>query len=91
MHFASFDTEADADLVRISDGDYRQVQTLSGAPFASPAEALSAAVNGDTIVVRFKADPSSTGGGFAIDEVRYANSSAGFPFTGLCWSTIRRR
>lgn len=83
VHFASFATEAGWDPVLISDADYRQVQSLSGAPFASTAEALSAAVNGDTIVIRFKADLSITEAGFAIDEVQYANSSTGYSFTGF--------
>ena len=82
VHFSSFATEERFDPVLISDGDYQQVQSLSGTPFASPAEALSAAVTGDTIVVRFKADPSATDHGFAIDEVRYAKGTP-----SITWAT----
>lgn len=81
VRFSSFETEQDYDLVLVSDGAYRQVQALSGTPFASPDTALSAAVSGDTIVVRFKADSSTDGHGFAIDQVRYAKSTP-----SLTWS-----
>ena len=75
VHFASFATEEGADIALVSDGNYRQVQTLSGTPFAPAAGGSSAAVKGDTIVVRFKADPSIAADGFTIDRVEYTSSN----------------
>ena len=69
VHFSSLDTEECCDLVRISGAGFRLVQTLSGAPFGPSVEGFSAAVRGDTIVVRFKADSSITANGFAIDQI----------------------
>lgn len=74
-HFSSFSTEPDLDVVRISDSHYRQVQELSGDPFVSGSGA-TAAVKGDTIVVRFKADPSVSADGFQIDRIEYTTSAA---------------
>ena len=76
VHFSSFETEEGYDFVRVSDAGYRQVQTLSGTPFAPSGEGFSAAVSGDTIVVRFKADFTITGDGFEIDRIEYAANSA---------------
>jgi VCBS repeat-containing protein len=74
-HFSSFSTEDGFDIVRISDAHYRQVQELSGEPFPS-GQGVSAAVKGDTIVVRFKADGSTTADGFQIDRIDYTTNSA---------------
>ncbi len=73
LRFSKFDTESGFDFVYISDADYKQVQKLSGKPFGSGA-GFSAAVSGDTIVARFKADYSITKWGFAIDRVYYSTS-----------------
>ena len=75
-HFTAFETEDGVDFVRISDADYRQAQTLSGTPFGPSGDGFSAAVRGDMIVVRFKADPSLNANGFAIDRVESASNSA---------------
>ncbi len=79
FHFSSFDTESGYDFVYISDADYRQVEALSGTPFGPGGSGFSAAVAGDTIVARFKADPLITASGFAIDHVSYATDSAPTP------------
>ena len=70
FHFTKFTTEAGYDFAYISDGNYRQVQALAGTPFGSGA-GYSAAVTGDTIVLRFKADGSVNKAGFSIDQVQY--------------------
>jgi len=67
LHFSSFNTESGFDLAYISDGQYRQVQALSG----NLGAGFSATVTGDTIVVRFKADGSINRPGFMIDQVNY--------------------
>lgn len=94
FHFERLDTEAGWDFVFISDGDYNQVQVLSGAPFGGQTTpGYSAAVRGDTIVARFKADTSITDWGFRIDSVEFAEGAgevpdgAGLPGTPL---TIRK-
>jgi hypothetical protein len=74
FHFATFNTEDELDYAYISDADFRQVQALSGTPFG-PGGGFSAAVSGDTIVLRFKADPSIPGPGFVIDAVEYFQSA----------------
>jgi len=74
VHFSSFETEDQFDAVSIGDGG-RQVQTLSGTPFGSPGDGFSAAVRGDTIVVRFWSDRSVTANGFDIDRIEYTTSS----------------
>ena len=79
VHFSSLDTEECCDLVRISGAGFRLVQTLSGAPFGPSVEGFSAAVRGDTIVVRFKADSSITANGFAIDQIEYTTSPNSAP------------
>jgi Zn-dependent metalloprotease len=73
FRFAKFNTEPGYDIVRISDPDFRQVQELSGKPFGSGG-GRSAAVAGDTIVARFKADYSITRWGFKIDRVYYSTA-----------------
>jgi Zn-dependent metalloprotease len=74
LRFSRFETESGFDFVYISDGDYRQVQKLSGKPFGNKGAGFSAAVSGDTIVARFKADYSVTKWGFAIDRVYYSTT-----------------
>ncbi len=74
LHFSSFSTENGYDFLYISDGDYRQVQRLSGQPFGTPGIGYSAVVNGDTIVARFKADNTVTAAGFTIDQAQYATA-----------------
>ncbi|MDF1562279.1 MAG: M36 family metallopeptidase [Deltaproteobacteria bacterium] len=70
FHFSRFETELDYDFVRISDGMYNEVQLLSGTPFGQGG-GYSAAVDGDTIVARFFADPRVEAWGFAIDGVSF--------------------
>ena len=74
VHFSSFETEDQFDVVSIGDGP-RQVQTLSGTPFGSSGDGFSLAVRGDTIVVRFLSDSSVTANGFEIDRIEYTTSS----------------
>ncbi len=77
FHFTAFNTEAGYDVAYISDANFRQVQALSGKPFGggnSGAAGYSAAVAGDTIVLRFKADYTVVRYGFVIDKVYYSNS-----------------
>ena len=69
FRFSSFNTEQDFDNVYISDADFLQVERLSG---NLGANVLSAAVSGDTIVARFKADDSAQRYGFDIDRVYYS-------------------
>jgi hypothetical protein len=78
FRFSGFDTEVDYDWILISDSDYNQVQKLSGQPFAG-GSGYSVAVNGDTIVARFKADYAITSWGFRIDRVHYAEFSCTTP------------
>jgi len=78
FHFSRLDTELNYDIVRISDPAYREVQTLSGTPFGS-GSGKSAAVHGDTIVARFKADTSIVDWGFRIDAVEYATGAGAVP------------
>ena len=73
VHFSSFETEDQFDVVSIGDGG-RQVQTLSGTPFGASGEGFSLAVRGDTIVVRFWSDSSVTANGFEIDHIDYTTS-----------------
>ena len=69
FRFSSFDTESGFDHVYISDPDLLQVERLSG---NLGANVLSAAVLGDTIVARFKADGSAQRYGFDIDRVYFS-------------------
>ena len=71
FHFSSFETELGFDPVLISDAAYNQVQSLSGAPFGNNLPGVSAAVAGDTIVARFRADGFVRKAGFVIDRVEY--------------------
>ena len=70
FHFSSFNTESGYDFTYVSDGDFLQVQALSGTPFGT-GSGNSAAVAADTIVARFKADAVITRPGFVIDMVEY--------------------
>jgi hypothetical protein len=79
FHFSRLSTESGYDFVLISDGAYNQVQSLSGAPFGINGSGFSAVVPGDTIVARFKADPSINAYGFIIDQVQYAAGAGGVP------------
>ncbi len=78
FHFTRVGTEAGFDFLRISDPGFRQVQVLSGAPFGG-GPFSGAAVHGDTIVARFKADPSMRDYGFRIDAVEYATGAGQVP------------
>jgi MYXO-CTERM domain-containing protein len=69
FRFSIFNTESGWDYVYISDPDYLQVERLSG---NLGSNVLSAAVSGDTIVARFKADGSVRRYGFDIDRVYYS-------------------
>jgi Zn-dependent metalloprotease len=73
VRFSKFDTEAGYDFVYVTDADYGQVQRLSGKPFGKSG-GYSAAVTGNTVVVRFRADSSIIGWGFAIDRVYYSTT-----------------
>jgi hypothetical protein len=75
FRFSEFDTEAGYDLLRISDLDLKEVQVLSG----NLGAGFSAAVAGDTIVGRFKADYSIAKYGFVIDAVEYFTGSGEVP------------
>jgi hypothetical protein len=73
IHFSRFDTENGWDFVYISDGDFNQVQSLSGIPFGKKmTPGFSAAVGGDTIVARFKSDSVIRGWGFKVDRIYYS-------------------
>lgn len=63
VHFASFDTEPDADWVKLTDGKGRQVEIYSG----KRGEFTSADALGDTLVVNFHSDSVITAQGFEID------------------------
>ncbi len=69
FRFSTFNTESGWDFVYISDPDYLQVERLSG---NLGGNVLSAAVDGDTIVARFKADTSVQRYGFDIDRVYHS-------------------
>ena len=69
FRFSTFNTESGWDYVYISDPDYLQVERLSG---NLGSNVLTAAVPGDTVVARFKADGSVQRYGFDIDRVYYA-------------------
>ena len=71
FHFSRLETEAGFDFILISDAAYNQVQSVSGAPFGRNNPGVSAAVPGDTIVARFRADPAVRDYGFIIDRVEY--------------------
>ena len=78
FHFTRVGTETGFDFLRISDPEFREVQVLSGAP--SGGNPFSgAAVHGDTIAARFKADPSVRSYGFRIDAVEYATGAGQVP------------
>ncbi len=72
FRFSSFNTESGWDYVYISDPDLMQVERLSG---NLGNNVLSAAVSGDTIVARFKADGATQRYGFDIDRVYYSSST----------------
>jgi len=78
FHFTRVGTEDGFDFLRISDPAFRQVQVLSGTP-SSGNPFSGAAVYGDTIVARFKADPSVRTYGFRIDAVEYATGAGQVP------------
>jgi len=82
FHFTQLETESGFDFVSISDANYNQVQSLSGAPFGNNQPGFSAAVSGDTIVARFKADPSVRKAGFMIDQVQYVPGAGSIPDGG---------
>ena len=73
FHFSAFNTEAGWDFAYVSDANFRQVQALSGNLGASN----TAVVNGDTIVLRFKADTTITKPGFTINRVEYRQGCTG--------------
>jgi len=74
FRFERLETETGYDLVYISDADYGQVQVLTGNPY-SGGTGFSAAVHGETIVARFKADFSIQDWGFRIDAVEHVQAS----------------
>ena len=78
FHFSAFSTELEYDYVYISDAGLHQVQAMSG----SIGAGYSAAVDGDTIVARFKADTSVTDYGFDIDSVSYLPGAGRVPDGG---------
>lgn len=78
FHFSRVGTEEDYDILRISDADFGQVQALTGTPFGS-GPGVSAAVHGDTIVARFKADPSVRSYGFRIDGAEFSIGAGAVP------------
>jgi hypothetical protein len=75
FHFSAYSTELNFDWTYISDADLTQVQAISGNRGAS----YSDAVPGDTILARFKADPSITWYGFDIDAVHYTAGAGRVP------------
>jgi hypothetical protein len=81
FHFSRLETEEGYDWVYISDADYGQVMELSGDPFPS-GDGYSAAVYGETIVARFKADYTKQDWGFSIDLVEYVQGAGWIPDGG---------
>jgi len=80
FRFSFFETEPGFDEVLVSDGAYLQVQRLSGLPFGAGPGA-SAAVNGDTIVARFRADDAVALHGFRIEAVEFDAPAGRVPAT----------
>lgn len=64
LRFKRFDTEAKFDVVTLHQGDLKQVATYSG----SLGNFTSAAVDGDTVVVRLSSDYTQDGYGFEISS-----------------------
>lgn len=67
VHFAKFETEPGYDRVQFKDASGQVLGTWSG----SNNERFSPAVDGDTVILEFTSDSSTTGYGFDVDFVAY--------------------
>jgi len=68
VHFSSFDVEANFDFVYLYDTSNNLIARYSNNN--NPADGWSAAITGDTVVIKFSSDGSITGTGYEIDKIR---------------------